>query len=154
MVKLSTLKQTKIRCLVVEDSKGKIKKITDRDKIKKTLDLGNKNVIEVYNPTQEQKLNIIKMLEEQQVEDKIVVEGELIVGLIKELTNIEIDLDDMDLVQEIVNNPNNMLEEVSSEINQILYHLISMQFKNISAIAELPTELLAATLGKESEKTV
>lgn len=154
MVKLSTLKQTKIRCLVVEDSKGKIKKITDRDKIKKTLDLGNKNVIEVYNPTQEQKLNIIKMLEEQQVEDKIVVEGELIVGLIKELTNIEIDLDDMDLVQEIINNPNNMLEEVSSEINQILYHLISMQFKNISAIAELPTELLAATLGKESEKTV
>lgn len=154
MVKLSTLKQTKIRCLVVEDSKGKIKKITDRDKIKKTLDLGNKNIIEVYNPTQEQKLNIIKMLEEQQVEDKIVVEGELIVGLIKELTNIEIDLDDMDLVQEIVNNPNNMLEEVSSEINQILYHLISMQFKNISAIAELPTELLAATLGKESEKTV
>ncbi len=154
MVKLSTLKQTKIRCLVVEDSKGKIKKITDRDKIKKTLDLGNKNVIEVYNPTQEQKLNIIKMLEEQQVEDKIVVEGELIVGLIKELTNIEIDLDDMDLVQEIVNNPNNMLEEVSSEINQILYHLISMQFKNISAIAELPTELLAATLGKDSEKTV
>lgn len=154
MVKLSTLKQTKIRCLVVEDSKGKIKKITDRDKIKKTLDLGNKNIIEVYNPTQEQKLNIIKMLEEQQAEDKIVVEGELIVGLIKELTNIEIDLDDMDLVQEIVNNPNNMLEEVSSEINQILYHLISMQFKNISAIAELPTELLAATLGKESEKTV
>lgn len=154
MVKLSTLKQTKIRCLVVEDSKGKIKKITDRDKIKKTLDLGNKNIIEVYNPTQEQKLNIIKMLEEQQVEDKIVVEGELIVGLIKELTNIEIDLDDMDLVQEIVNNPNNMLEEVSSEINQILYHLISMQFKNISAIAELPTELLAATLSKESEKTV
>lgn len=154
MVKLSTLKQTKIRCLVVEDSKGKIKKITDRDKIKKTLDLGNKNIVEVYNPTQEQKLNIIKMLEEQQVEDKIVVEGELIVGLIKELTNIEIDLDDMDLVQEIVNNPNNMLEEVSSEINQILYHLISMQFKNISAIAELPTELLAATLGKESEKTV
>lgn len=154
MVKLSTLKQTKIRCLVVEDSKGKIKKITDRDKIKKTLDLGNKNVIEVYNPTQEQKLNIIKMLEEQQVEDKIVVEGELIAGLIKELTNIEIDLDDMDLVQEIVNNPNNMLEEVSSEINQILYHLISMQFKNISAIAELPTELLAATLGKDSEKTV
>lgn len=154
MVKLSTLKQTKIRCLVVEDSKGKIKKITDRDKIKKTLDLGNKNIIEVYNPTQEQKLNIIKMLEEQQAEDKIVVEGELIVGLIKELTNIEIDLDDMDLVQEIVNNPNNMLEEVSSEINQILYHLISMQFKNISAIAELPTELLAATLSKESEKTV
>ena len=40
MVKLSTLKQTKIRCLVVEDSKGKIKKITEQEYIQTVWGIG------------------------------------------------------------------------------------------------------------------
>lgn len=147
MAKLSQLKQNKIRCLFVCNEYGEVTKVSDQSKLDNALPVYENNVVvKVFNPSQQQKMDILSLLEKHTGEDSISLSGELLLEVIKELTDIEIDLDDKEEIASILDEPNDLLVSVNAEINSILLGLITMQYRNINDMAKLPPELLKAAV--------
>lgn len=146
MAKLSQLKQNKIRCLLICDKHGDITKVSDQNKFDDTLSTYEADeVVKVFNPTEAQKTSILKLLENNTKDEEVSLEGNIVLEIINTLTDIEIDLEGEE-VEAILNEPNDLLIAVNSEINSILFNLVSLQFKNIKDMSKLPPELLQATV--------
>lgn len=158
MAKLSQLKQNKVRCLFVCNEHGEITKISDQNAFDNALSAyENNTIVKMFNPTEEQRLTILEMLENNTQEDKVSLNGNIVLDIMNILTDIELDLDGEE-AEAVLNEPNDLLLAVNSEINAILFNLVSLQFKNIKDMAKLPPELLEAAMGevaqqKETKKT-
>lgn len=90
-----------------------------RKKIYKTLDGG----IEIYNPNKEQTSMIQQMLIDsfEKNDGKIEINGkDVLLKLMRELTNITIDYDDEDLIDEILDDPSDVLIDVCDILTEMI----------------------------------
>lgn len=148
MAKLSQLKQTPIRCLFVCNEDGEFTKISNQAEIEVALlEYEEDMIVKVFNPTDSQKASILEMMDENTKKDKIDLNENVVLEIIKMLTNIEVDLEGEE-ADKILEEPNDLLIAVNTEINTILFNIISLQFKNIKNMTKLPPELLKATIEK------
>jgi len=119
-----------------------------RKKIRKTFGEGE-FAVEVYNPSPEQQNQITQMfLDKLDKNEEIEIDGKLVLlKLIPMLTNIDLDLDENDdLVEEILNDPSEILELVTLEITDIIQSIVNKTIKNIENLANLPKEQLEKVL--------
>jgi hypothetical protein len=128
-----------------------------RKKIRKTFGEGE-FAVEVYNPSPEQQNQITQMfLDKLDKNEEIEIDGKLVLlKLIPMLTNIDLDLDENDdLVEEILNDPSEILELVTLEITDIIQSIVNKTIKNIENLANLPKEQLEKVLqeNKSEEET-
>lgn len=128
-----------------------------RKKIRKTFGEGE-FAVEVYNPSPEQQNQITQMfLDKLDKNEEIEIDRKLVLlKLIPMLTNIDLDLDENDdLVEEILNDPSEILELVTLEITDIIQSIVNKTIKNIENLANLPKEQLEKVLqeNKSEEET-
>lgn len=117
-----------------------LKKNEIRRKITFTNAEGEKEIILVKNPNNETKVELMEFLANriQENEDELTIEPkDIMVNLLPLLTNIEIDVDDMD---EIIDNPNPQLTEVFYHLGEIIQETINemlmIQSSNLSMASQ------------------
>ncbi|MGL5328842.1 MAG: hypothetical protein ACRDD7_06210 [Peptostreptococcaceae bacterium] len=147
---LRSLKRRDLKCIIIEDFEtGRVFKINKPNDIKEALLKYSENEItKIYNPTKEQKAKIFKIMEISEKEGKVVtqIKGEdVLIALIPMLTDIKIDLtlnEDLELIEEIIEDPNEVFEIVSRELNDILLSININYIENLKLISQLPSEIL------------
>lgn len=153
MAKLSQLKQNKVRCVFVTKENGEVQKITNQEEIDIALSSYEEDmIVQMFNPTEKQKENILNILEANSNEDKIETDGAIILEIIKMLTDIEIDIEDVKELEEVLNEPSDLLVLINMEINAILLNMVSLQFANINNMAKLQPELLKVVVDSIESK--
>jgi hypothetical protein len=113
--------------------------------------------VDVFNPNDEQKIKIIELFQESIKDEDDGVEindQDVMLKLIPMLTNIEIDFEDNDLIQEVINDPSDMLLDIIQDINDIVEGVITRTVKTLNKIAELPEEEQAKLLEKVEPKEI
>ena len=115
-----------------------------RKKIFKTYEGG----IEVYNPSPEQQNEIIRFFENKELK----ISGrDLLLKFIPMLSNIEIDLEDENTVNEIINDPCEELKKVSEDITEIISNLVNRVIKTANQISKLPKKAQEEVIRKLNE---
>lgn len=111
-----------------------------RRKIVFTNQEGEKEVIIVKNPDNESKVKLMEFLVDRIKEDETeltINPKDIMVNLLPLLTNIEIDIEDMD---EIIDNPNQQLTEVFYHLGEIIQETINemlmIQSSNLSMVSQ------------------
>lgn len=99
--------------------------------------------VEVYNPTDEQKKEIINMLignmDEQQT---ININGrDVLLKLVPMLTNIEIDWSNPELIEEVLNEPSDLLLNVIDDITEIVREVLQRFERSLQIFASLPEDV-------------
>ena len=120
-------KERQIKCLIVEDYKtGDIVKYYDPKEFKNIVEQTDEMFLtKVYTPTQEEKDHLFKSLQEEiivsdgMVEVKI-TEADIVMGLFKKFTDLEIDLNDKELIEEVMKNPSELFVAIKIEMDKIL----------------------------------
>lgn len=147
---LRSLKRRDLKCIIVEDFEtGRVFKVNKPNEITEALlKYSDNEITKIYNPTKEQKTKIFKIMEISEKEGKVVtqIKGEdVLIALIPMLTDIKIDLtlnEDLELVEEIIEDPNEVFEMVSRELNDILLNININYIENLKLISQLPSEIL------------
>lgn len=111
-----------------------------RKKIVFTNNEGEQEIILVKNPDNESKVKLMEFLLDriQENEDQLTIEPkDIMVNLLPLLTNIEIDIED---INEIVENPNPQLTEVFYHLGEIIQETINemlmIQSSNLSMVSQ------------------
>lgn len=139
----------KIKCMLTETIEGDI-----------LIEYSNFNmfkekyidVIEVYNPSQQQKEHIINLLSKSLNVDNDLINSEIkdmeILNLLKELTNINFsNIDDNeDLIKDILDNPSDLLLRTKMEIDKICTSIFYMWYDNVKEFGKTPKEIREAIL--------
>ena len=153
-MKLSSMKFKDVRCALYYLD-GKVKVTYNRDTIGEMVEKGSDLVL-MYNPTNELRQAILSKLNEQN--NELSMDGLSVLECIKLLTNIELDVTDKEAL-ELINNPDEMLEQIALECNIITLDLIKKQLKESDAIASLPDSIklpmineVQAKIKEEEEK--
>ena len=99
--------------------------------------------VEVYNPTDEQKKEIINMLignmDEQQT---ININGrDVLLKLVPMLSNIEIDWSNPELIEEVLNEPSDLLLNVIDDITEIVREVLQRFERSLQIFASLPEDV-------------
>ena len=122
-IKLSALKKNEIRRQIV---------FTNQE--------GEKEIIKVKNPDNETKIKLMEFLADRIKEDETeltINPKDIMTNLLPLLTNIEIDVEDMD---EIIDNPNSQLTEVFYHLGEIIQETINemlmIQSSNLSMVSQ------------------
>lgn len=152
MRNLKDYKRKEIRCLVIEDFEtGDILKINKKDEIEKGLLKYSENEItKIYNPSQKQLEEINSIIERNTDGEKVYskIDGiDMLIKIIPMLTDIEIDLDkeeDVELINEIISDPNDVFNEVVMEINKIIMNVNLKWIDNLKLLNKLPDEIINA----------
>ncbi|MCT4597466.1 MAG: hypothetical protein N4A50_06260 [Vallitalea sp.] len=115
--------------------------------------------IEIYNPNPEQQEDIVKLLTNNynsETKEVSLTEKEVLEVLIPMLTNIVIDTKDKEAMNEIIEDPSDILLEIQGELIDIVKSIIKRFMKIIESLSELPEEdvnkLLNINTEKESNK--
>lgn len=149
---LKGYKRKELRCIIVEDFEtGDIKKLIKSEDIEQALLRHTDNEItKVYNPTTEQ-VKLINDILERKVEGEKVyskIDGiDMLIKVIPMLTDIEIDLDkeeDMALINEIIEDPNDVFNEVVLELNKIIMNINLNWIDGLKLLNKLPDEIVNA----------
>lgn len=156
---LKNYKRREIKALIIEDfESGKIFKLTNDYEIEKALVKYSENeVTKVFNPTSEQKNKIYELMDISNEGDNIVskVDGiDLLIKIIPMLTDIEIDLtidEDIELINDIINDPNDVFEMVAKELNGIIMKLNLDWIDNLKLLNELPDDIINALANSKVE---
>lgn len=115
-----------------------------RNPIYKTIETGDiDNLILIYNPSPEQTVMIRQIIVDNAMkseEDKAIdiSAKDVLLKLIPELTNIEIDFDNEILIDDILDDPSDLLFEVSDILMEIVNKVANRLFKQVETIKELP----------------
>lgn len=126
-----------------------------RKEVRRTIGEGE-GAIEIYNPNPEQQKEIKQMVFDciDKETGKPNIDGKLIlVKLIPMLTNIYIDTDNDELLEEIINDPSDILREVVDEIQEIVYINTSRLRKDINTLNEIPKEYFDEIFNTLEENT-
>lgn len=122
-IKLSALKKNEIRRQIV---------FTNQE--------GEKEIIKVKNPDNETKIKLMEFLADRIKEDETeltINPKDIMTNLLPLLTNIEIDVEDMD---EVIDNPNPQLTEVFYHLGEIIQETINemlmIQSSNLSMVSQ------------------
>ena len=113
--------------------------------------------VNVYNPNDEQKIQIIELFQnsiKDEEDDVEINDQDVMLKLIPMLTNIEIDFEDNDLIQEVINDPSDLLLDVIQDINDIVEVVVTRTVKTLNKLAELPEEEQAKILEQVKPKEV
>ena len=117
-----------------------LKKNEIRRKISYTNQLGENEIIIVKNPDTESKITLMEFLASRIKEDETeltINPRDIMVNLLPLLTNIEIDVEDMD---DIIDNPNPQLTEVFYHLGEIIQETINemlmIQSSNLSMLSQ------------------
>ena len=106
-----------------------------RSRIRKVFRSG----IEIYNPTNEQKKEILELIANSNNESDMLVQGrDVIISLVPMLTNVYIDTKNKELIDDIINDPSEMFEDIIDEISVMVNKIIGRAVKRINVISELP----------------
>lgn len=152
MRSLKDYKRKEIRCLIIEDFEtGNVFKAIKEEEIKNCLLKYSENEItKVYNPTQNQIEEINSIMERKAEDGKVYskIEGvDMLIRVIPMLTNIEVDLDreeDVELINEIISDPNDVFNEVVMELNKIIMNINLKWIDNLKLLNKLPDEIINA----------
>ena len=152
MRNLKDYKRKEIRCLIIEDFEtGNVFKVIKEEEIENCLLKYSENEItKVYNPTQEQIGEINSIMERKAEDGKVYskIEGvDMLIRVIPMLTNIEVDLDreeDVELINEIISDPNDVFNEVVMELNKIIMNINLKWIDNLKLLNKLPDEIINA----------
>ena len=147
---LKDYKRKKIRCLIVENFEtGRVFKVNKEEEFENIIAKYTKDEItKVYNPTAKQKAEIYEMMDIKNEEDKLIgtIEGvDLLIKVIPMLTDIEVDLDkeeDIELINEIVVDPNEVFNMVANELNSIILRMNLEWIDNLKLLNEMPDEVI------------
>lgn len=126
-----------------------------RKEIRRIIGEGE-GAIEIYNPNPEQQKEIKQMVFEciDKETGKPKIDGRAILTtLIPMLTNICIDTDNDELLEEIINDPSDILREVVDEIQEIVYVNTSRLRKDINTLSEMPKEYFDEIFNNIENKT-
>lgn len=122
-IKLSALKKNEIRREIV---------FTNQE--------GEKQIIKVKNPDTESKIKLMEFLAgriNENEEELTINPKDIMVNLLPLLTNIEIDIEDMD---EVIENPSSQLTEVFYHLGEIIQETINemlmIQSSNLSMVSQ------------------
>lgn len=149
---LREYKRKEIRCLIVEDFEtGDIKKLIKKEDIEGALlKYTDNEITKVYNPTNEQLKEINELMERKVEGGKVYskIDGiDMLIRVIPMLTDIEIDLDkqeDVDLINEIISDPNEVFNEVVLELNKIILNINLNWIEGLKIMNKLPDEIINA----------
>lgn len=152
MRNLKDYKRKEIRCLVIEDFEtGDVLKINKKDEIEKgLLNYSENEITKIYNPSQKQLEEINSIIERNTDGEKVYskIDGiDMLIKIIPMLTDIEIDLDkeeDIELINEIISDPNDVFNEVVMEINKIIMNVNLKWIDNLKLLNKLPDEIINA----------
>lgn len=152
MRNLKDYKRKELRCIIIEDFEtGDVFKVVKDEDIGKCLVKYTDNEItKVYNPTDKQVKEINELLERKVEGEKIYskIEGmDMLIKVIPMLTNIKVDLDkkeDVELINEILSDPNQVFQEVVTELNKIIMNINLQWIENLKILNKLPDEIIGA----------
>lgn len=139
--------EREIRCLVVQNLNKRIDVIYDNvENFKKQF---GQKVVTVYEPTSEQHDMILDLINKGLDEDEnlkeLKIKGtDFILVLLKELTDIELNLNaekDSAKIEKILKNPKDILLAVHSEINKICNTLMDRIYENMVDFSHRPEGL-------------
>lgn len=152
MRNLKDYKRKELRCVIIEDfENGDVKKVVKQDEIERALlQYTDNEITKVYNPTTEQ-VKLINDILERKVEGEKVyskIDGiDMLIKVIPMLTDIEIDLDkdeDISLINEIIEDPNDVFNEVVLELNKIIMNINLNWIDGLKLLNKLPDEIVNA----------
>lgn len=161
MAKLQSLKLRKddgerqIKCLIVEDYKtGDIVKYYDSDDFKDIIkDTDSMFLTKVYSPTQKEKEDLFKLVEgDIEVEDGYVsaeiTEPDVVIGMFKRFTDLEIDLNDKELIEDVMSSPNDLFVAIKLEVDKILMSTFESYMSTYKTLQSNPQaqEMLSKTI--------
>lgn len=135
VINFSDLKRNKIRKIVKRPDSG--------------------SPIEIYNPNPEQQEDIVKLLTNNynsETKEVSLTEKEVLEVLIPMLTNIVIDTKDKEAMNEIIEDPSDILLEIQGELIDIVKSIIKRFMKIIESLSELPEEDINKLLNINTEK--
>jgi hypothetical protein len=127
-----------------------------RKSIYKTIGEEGEGQIIIYNPSPEQKKEILRIMAESAdvKTGKIKVSGKtLLLKYIPLLTNIYINFDNQELIDKTLNDPSDILFEVQDCIEEIVSNVTNRTIKSIKDISELPDEVIQEVLKPEEQLT-
>lgn len=147
-MKLSQMGYKRIRCVLYEQDGKVVRNHTNPEKIIET----GKDVVIVYNPTQEQEQHILTIMEESRDENNIQVGGLKVLNLMVLLTNIDLEnLTDEEAVQ-IIENPSELLQAINLELNTIMLNVLKNQFQVVQEMTQLPEAIRKPIIDQATEK--
>lgn len=113
--------------------------------------------IEIKNPTSEQKEEILEMLTRNyDMEEKSLnlTDREVLTQLIPMLTNIHLDVEDKELMDEILDDPSDVLLDVQEVLADIVRGVTKRFLKVLEQLERLPDYELQSMMKKGFEKRV
>lgn len=133
MAKLSRLKLRKdenerqIHCLIVEDyNTGNIIKYYNHEQFSQIInDTDPMFLTKVYTATPQEKTELFESLKKDMIVNDgnvevNITESDIILNLFLKFTDIEIDINDRDLIDDVVANPNDLYIAIKLELDKIL----------------------------------
>lgn len=136
-----------IRCLIVEDYKTtNIKKIRDPKLFKQIIEETDEMFLtKVFQPTEKDKVDLIKYIQDNSIEEngsrRFVAKDEEVYMWLLRFTDIEPSDDEEENINAI-NNPSELLVQVSQELNAIMIQVIS-NYQDIKRTYDsLPDEMV------------
>lgn len=105
------------------------------------------NGIEIYNLTEEMKTEILKIIDSNFGENKMYIkETDVLLKVLPLVTNIYLP-EDESIIQEIIDNPSDILEDVISEVGEMIIFYFKIIQKTNIAISELNEEQIKLVSG-------
>lgn len=165
MAKLESLKMRKddgerqIKCLVVESESGDVVKYYNPSEFQTIINTIDKDhLTKVYSPTVEEKETMLEKIKDSIiVEDGAVnvniTEADLIMQLFTMFTDLEIDLEDKELINSVVANPNELFVAIKIEVDKILMSVFESFIATQRTLQSNPhtTEMIAKDVVENME---
>lgn len=156
---LRDYKRKELRCIIIEDFEtGEILKLTKEEDINKALlKYTEYEITKVFNPSSSQINEINDLLERTTKEEKVYskIDGvDMLIRVIPMLTDIEIDLDkdeDIDLINEIISDPDDVINEVVTELNKIIMNINLKWIEGLKLLNKIPDEFMGALVDSANE---
>ena len=136
-----------IRCLIVEDYKtSNIKKIRDPKKFQQVIEETDELYLtKVYQPTEKEKIELINYIQKNSVEEngksRFTARDEDVYMWLLRFTDIEPSDDEEENIYAI-NNPSELLIQVSQELNSIMMNIITSYQEIKRTYDSLPEEMI------------
>lgn len=156
-MKLANLGFKKLRCVVYTQD-GQVLVSHKDEHMQRVIDTYGADCVEIYNPTDEVRLEILRLLEGGRKDfEKVELSNMALLKSIALLTNIDFgDLTDEE-AHAIVNNPGDILEAVNNEVSAIHIAILRGQFTIAQSLATMPEaikkpmveELVKSTMSEE-----
>lgn len=132
-----------------------------RKKVRKYIRTEDKDhPVEIYEPTQEQRLKILDIINKDikvgtnKLEASIKDE-DILLEILEMITNIYLDLDkvkDKELIEDILKDPSPLLIKVKLCINEIVNEVFFDWFESLKQINSMPTEIQEVLLEQNENK--